>query len=273
MFVSQARYEQGNVHRNWNRSADDRALAGTSVGRMPDVLYAALGDGMSGDVHPEADHAQRIGRRVRGLGAASLLHRNNDSVWPEFRGCDLHTRFGRRRWTILAADGANIATVRESQLPLLRGGAEIVTLTVGGNDLLAALGAAESRADFEREAERIQNDLRRLIADVVATGARLVILGTIYDPTDGTGRLPPLGDRLPIDLLDATNEVIRKAAEAHETTALADIQPHFLGHGVASSGDSSLWYSSDTLVEVGYRGASEIRRVWWNVLLERGLVS
>lgn len=240
---------------------------------MPDVLYAAIGDGVSGDMHPETDHAQRVGRRVRGLGAASLLHRNNDAVWPEFRGCDLYTRFGRRRWTILAADGARIADVRESQVPLLRTGADVVTLTVGGNDLLAALEASDDRTALEHEAQRIHDAYRRLVAEVVATGSGLVILGTIYDPTDGTGRLPPLGDRLPIDLLDATNNVIRETAAAHATTVLADVQAHFLGHGVTSSGDSGLWYCADNMVEVGYRGASEIRRVWWKVLAERGLVS
>ena len=57
------------------------------------ATYVALGDSMSIDRYPDFDHADRqtLDLPVTGLGAASLLARNDDDVWPEFAGRDLVT--------------------------------------------------------------------------------------------------------------------------------------------------------------------------------------
>src|SRR5215213_5088628 len=88
--------------------------------------YVALGDSISID-----DYAGGPGR-----GGASLLTRNRDEDFPEWRGAELG-----RPLLQLALDGATTATLLDVQVPRLeRSGVRpaVVTLTIGGNDILGA---------------------------------------------------------------------------------------------------------------------------------------
>ena len=113
---------------------------------MKPATYVALGDSMSIDRYPDLDHAgrERLRLPVTGLGAASLLARNDDHVWPEFAGRDLVTRFPGIECRFLAADGATTEDVLASQIDALDGvdakAEAVVTLTAGGNDLLSPRG-------------------------------------------------------------------------------------------------------------------------------------
>ena len=80
--------------------------------------FISLGDSMSIDRYPDLDHAdrQRLRLPASGLGAASLLARNNDEVWPEFAGRDLATRYPGIDCHFLAVDGATTEDVLESQI-------------------------------------------------------------------------------------------------------------------------------------------------------------
>src|SRR5437879_6511464 len=103
--------------------------------------YVALGDSMSIDLYPEYDAKARLGITATGLGAASLLFRNVDTVWPEFSGLDLTTRFPGITFDNRTSDGAMLATVIDDQLgdPGASRAATIASLTIAGNDLLAVL--------------------------------------------------------------------------------------------------------------------------------------
>src|SRR5829696_8879368 len=119
------------------------------------VVYAALGDSMSID-----DYAGGPGR-----GAASLLWRNRDHDFPAWAGRDLTTGDPTARLVLLASDGATSATVAGEHLGRLRRlerTPTLATVTMGGNDLLAAYGDATAA--------------RRAIATVVDNG-RLVLGG------------------------------------------------------------------------------------------------
>src|SRR5215212_8379153 len=119
-------------------------------GRM---IYAALGDSMSID-----DYAGGPGR-----GAASLLWRNRDDDFPAWAGRDLTAHDPTARLVLLASDGATSATVAGEQLGRLHrleGTPTLATVTMGGNDLLAAYGDATAA--------------RRAIRTVVENG-RLVL--------------------------------------------------------------------------------------------------
>ena len=99
------------------------------------VVYAALGDSMSID-------AYAVGP---GGGAASLLWRNRDDDFPAWAGRDLTTRDPTARLALLASDGATSTTVAGEQLGRLRRlqrTPTLATVTMGGNDLLAAYGDA-----------------------------------------------------------------------------------------------------------------------------------
>jgi hypothetical protein len=78
-----------------------------------------------------------------GLGAASLFHRNLADFWPDFDGRDLESREPGIEKLDLCVDGATIGHTAAFQLPRVpphvRERARVVTITAGGNDLLAGL--------------------------------------------------------------------------------------------------------------------------------------
>jgi lysophospholipase L1-like esterase len=99
------------------------------------VVYTALGDSVSID-----DYGGGPGR-----GAASLLWRNRDHDFPAWASHDLTTTDPTARLVLLATDGATSSTVADEQLGRLhRLGVTptVATVTMGGNDLLAAYGDA-----------------------------------------------------------------------------------------------------------------------------------
>jgi hypothetical protein len=102
-----------------------------------------------------------------------------------------------------------------------------------------------------------------------------VLLGTVYDPSDGTGDagalgLPPWPDAVPV--LGELNETLRAVAAEHGAR-VADIHGAFLGHGVRA-GDPrqpgpwpeqrDLWFCS--VIEPNAWGASSVRAAFWEAL-------
>jgi lysophospholipase L1-like esterase len=234
----------------------------------PSTSYVALGDSMSIDLYPESDARERLGCTETGMGAASLLFRNVDTIWPEFSGKDLRTRSPELQLQNLTTDGAMVDTVDEQLRKIaLPETVSIATLTIGGNDLLDALGlAATGEAALLRESASIQRRFTGLVAHLrrALPNARLV-LTTIYDPTDGTGLLWPNQDRVPLELLNQLNECIRAVAHATADAALADVNLHFRGHGIHIA-EAEPWYWRHSAIEPSARGASEIRRTFWDAL-------
>jgi lysophospholipase L1-like esterase len=164
------------------------------------VVYAALGDSMSID-----DYAGGPGR-----GAASLLWRNRDHDFPAWTGRDLTATDPAARLALLASDGATSTTVAGEQLGRLRRLEQkptLATVTMGGNDLLAAYGDATAA----RRAIRTVVDNGRLVLASLRSlmGAQApIVVATVYDPSDGSGDagrlgLPPWPEAL--ELLAALN--------------------------------------------------------------------
>ena len=232
-------------------------------GHDGDGAYVALGDSISID-----DYAGGPGR-----GGASLLARNRDDDFPSWAGHDV----GDRPFHLLATDGATSRTLIEQQLPRLeRSGVRpsIVTLTIGGNDVLGwygdtrgAVGAADAAVD------RADTALDRL-RDVADEDVRIV-LGTVYDPSDGTADaarvgLPPWPEAVAV--LAQLNTALRGLAERHGV-AVAEIHAKFLGHGLAAGNPAQgdprpanrdLWYCN--VIEPNAWGASAVREAFWEAL-------
>jgi len=245
------------------------------------MRYVALGDSMSIDIYPaldagEVDVAVALERRadagkIAPLGASSLLVRNDDARWPEFAGRDLASRWPRLTAQQLATDGATIGDVFGDQLDSVDESGEetIVTITVGGNDLLSAYSSKPRPTLMERIVRDITGAYDAML-DAIADklpGARFV-LTTVYDPSDRTGTIPGILEdvgKLPLRHLDVLNGHIRDAAAARPGAVVADVYAHFLGHG-ASVGAEHRWYWKRSLIEPGAIGASEIRRVWLEAL-------
>jgi lysophospholipase L1-like esterase len=234
---------------------------------MPLTLYVALGDSMSTDHYPTCDARNLDGppARLDPLGAAALLHSNDDTRWPEFRGRDLAGLHPALEFLNLAEDGAMIDDVATEELSRLGHDSDdpgiLLTLTAGGNDLLDALAAGQP---LDREVRRIERRYTDLVATVLEElPAATLVLTTVYDPTDGTGRLPSLesAGRLPLESLDRFNQRVRVLARESGRILLADVHRHFLGHGVTAP-EPDRWYWRRNPIEPNARGASEIRRVW-----------
>ena len=232
--------------------------------------YVALGDSISIDLYPALDAQTRgLGdSNPVGLGAASLLFSNRDDVWPDFEGSGLTSHYAGVEKHDGAEDGATTKSVIDGQLAQLpedSGGETLITLTIGGNDLLGLIDGDEG----EREP-----GTRQAIANVGAILKALrshydratILLGTVYDPTDGTA---DLGDGISRDkdweLLGIFNEAMTNLAAAHECL-VADLHGHFFGHGFTDAESAERWYWDLSIIEPNARGASEVRRVWLECL-------
>jgi lysophospholipase L1-like esterase len=133
--------------------------------------------------------------------------------------------------------------------------ADIVTLTAGGNDLLAG--------EFPRA---IVRRLGQIGAVLGRLGAR-VIANTVYDPSDGdnaVGRrelgLSRVGALELRRRFNALNAGIRQVAADHDFL-LADLERLFHGHGVASD---EPWLVH--VIEPNLAGATAIAQHWHELL-------
>lgn len=218
--------------------------------------YIALGDSMSIDDYPG-----------EGKGAASLLFKNVDHLYPEFSGKDLFSTHPAITFENLAQDGATTRDVLNEQLPALGKGSRektILTLTAGGNDILGLQASAE---EVLERLNAILDRLQEMFPD------NLTIIGTIYDPTDGVGDL--FGEEIREKEMKIAREINRgiRGFSTRNFVRVAEIHKHFLGHGGHCKDpsnpyfhpeDPSLWYV--LTIEPNSRGAHEIRRLFWMAL-------
>jgi lysophospholipase L1-like esterase len=226
--------------------------------------YVALGDSISIDDYSGGP----------GCGGASLLFANRDDDFPEWRGRDLRSADPGAAFSLLATDGATTGTLLDRQLPRLSTlGARptLVTLTIGGNDLLGAYGdTTAARAVIDRVEAAVRRALPR-IGELLATPGQIVV-GTVYDPSDGTGDADRLG--LPawpdaVAVIDELNERLRAVA-TREGCAVAEIGQHFRGHGLLAGdptraeprpAERDLWFSH--VIEPNAWGAGGVREAFW----------
>ncbi len=183
------------------------------------MYYVALGDSISIDDYTG----------VRGGGAASQFAR----------------RIGADPFRNLTRDG-NVAEGVLQDLERIEGRPDLVTLTVGGNNLL--LGD---------DPEGIFLKIRQ-IAERLASYETTVILNTVYDPTDGNdamaerlGLAPDLRERF-----EGVNQGIREIAGKYGFI-LSDLEELFHGHGALSQDP---WYVM--VIEPNLAGATAIARHW-----------
>lgn len=245
--------------------------------------YIALGDSMSIDLYPaldagEADVAVALewdarAGNVAPLGAASLLHRNADDRYPEFAGKDLLSRDPDLTLLNAAEDGATIGDVFGSQLPQVPESEEstLLTLSVGGNDLLSAVSNRPKPARLQQIVKDIAEGYEFLVESLRRTRPNsTLLLTTVYDPSDDTRRIPGFFDAegpLPLEALHDLNARIKTIADDTPRAVVADVHTHFLGHGVTAK-EPDRWYWKRSWIEPNARGASEIRRLWLDALDE-----
>jgi lysophospholipase L1-like esterase len=187
----------------------------------------------------------------RGVHPAALLVRNDDALFPEFRGRDLASRGLAVRLEHRAVDGATSADLRRQAEGIRRPAAPAVALvTVGGNDLLRGLAADRTGAGLRAFEATVRGFAEAL-------PVRPILFGTVYDPTfgDDARNFTGIEPRLARANLMRVNAILGDLAARHGQ--LADLHAHFL------RGDPS-WFTRT--IEPSLVGASEVRRVFLSLL-------
>lgn len=220
------------------------AAALTSIGAQP----AAAAETVT--LYTFGDSILDCGRyNDLGLHPGQLLVRNDDAVFPQYRGRDLQSRTGAAL-EHRAVDGATVAGLSAQVRGLRPKGRSVALLTVGGNDLLRGLAAdtGPGQKAFEQALNRFLRSLP----------IRPVLLGTVYDPTFGNDANNFLGVEASVARANhrRVNAVIAAAAARHG--ALVDLHAHFL-HGDPS------WFTRT--IEPSLRGASEVRAAFLPAVL------
>jgi hypothetical protein len=181
---------------------------------------------------------------AHGVHPGQLIVRNDDALFPEFRGRDLQSRRAARL-EHRAVDGATVAGLPAQMRSLKPHGESVALLTVGGNDLLRGL-AGDTGAGVKAFEAALERFLRRL-------PVRPVLLGTVYDPTfgDDARNFLSVDARIARGNHRRVNGVIGSLAERYGR--LVDLHAHFL------TGDPS-WFTRT--IEPSLIGASEVRRAF-----------
>ncbi len=179
-----------------------------------------------------------------GVHPGQLLVQNDDRLFPEFQGQDLHSR-GPARLVHRARDGATVTGLQSQAQGLHVEGRGIALITIGGNDLLGGL-IRDTGAGITAFSDALDLFVQRL-------PIRPVLLGTVYDPTGGDDRRNFLGVEPTIARknLQRINTVIEEIASRYGQ--VVDLHAHFL------TGDPS-WFTAT--IEPSLRGASEVRRAF-----------
>jgi acyl-CoA thioesterase-1 len=219
----------------------------------PAALLAAAGDrgtALAGGtrmltLYTFGDSILDCGRyNAYGIHPAQLMLRNDDRLFPEFKGRDLQSQ-RPARLEHRAVDGATVADLPGQARALAPGDEAVALLTIGGNDLLRGL-AVDSGPGLRAFETALERFLRRL-------PLQPVLLGTVYDPTfgDDTRNFLGIDARIARANHRRVNQVIGGLAARHGR--LVDLHAHFLG------GDPS-WFTR--IIEPSLSGASEIRRAF-----------
>lgn len=221
------------------------------------MIYIALGDSISIDDYPD----QELGSK--GNGAATLLagHMLRRLHITGFVNC--------------TADGASIADVMRRQLPRVqkyRKEEVVITITMGGNDISFNSMRLKNRnvagVLFRDMMTKVQHDYVNGVCEIRRQFPNsLLILNTLYDPTDGTGLLPEscgmwaeIGTQYSYGRRQL-GQFIYNWGRHLNFAVVADIFKLFDGLGMADGNRLDMYYNK-FMIEPGFVGARKIARLW-----------
>ncbi|MFT7519994.1 MAG: lysophospholipase L1-like esterase [Kiritimatiellia bacterium] len=232
-----------------------------------------------------------------GLKYTKLLSDNHDAKWAGWGEHDLSSLFGEVEVVDVSRNGAQTTDLISDQLPNVSeligdavSGETIVVMTIGGNDMQAAIAPIITATDKEAAyQQRIAPTITRFgtIIDYFQDSDRFpdgtfIYMTNVYEPTDNVGQTDAcffgfkIGDALPY--LDRANDEVRELA-IERGTASIDLRGHFLGHGhnFANSTmdsfdepDPTLWLAEDC-IHPNDRGHHEVRRLFLTAIDGRQL--
>lgn len=179
-----------------------------------------------------------------GVHPGQLIVKNDDKLFPEFKGRDLASR-GQARLEHRATDGATVSSLPRQTQGLKVEGNVVAILTVGGNDLLQGL-VVDKGPGIAAFASALESFVKGL-------PIRPVLVGNVYDPSfgDDTNNFVGVDPEIARENHKRVNAAIAEVASRYGK--LVDLHAHFL------RGDPS-WYTHT--IEPSATGASEVRRVF-----------
>jgi acyl-CoA thioesterase-1 len=239
------------ARRRWLKTLAASAMAAVPV--VP-VVLEARGSTMAREVFTVYTFGDSILDCARyneyGVHPGQLIVRNDDGLFPDFKGRDLSSS-APARLDHRARDGATVDDLPRQGYMLDLSGPAVALVTIGGNDLLTGL-AADRGGGMIRFERALDTFLRAL-------PVRPVLLGTVFDPTfgDDSRNFLSIDARIARPNLNRINAIIADLAGRYGQ--LVDVHGHFL------RGDPS-WFTRT--IEPSLRGASEVRAAFLPAVLK-----
>jgi lysophospholipase L1-like esterase len=179
-----------------------------------------------------------------GVHPGQLIVRNDDRLFPEFKGIDLASQ-GEAHLEHRAVDGARVGGLPSQARGLHVEGPAVAMITIGGNDLLG--GLVTDRGPGVRQFEQALEEFLRQLP------IRPVLVGNVYDPSfaDDNQNFIGVEPKIARENHRRVNAILAEMGDKYG--ALVDLHAHFL------KGDPS-WFTHT--IEPSLTGASEVRRVF-----------
>ena len=194
---------------------------------------------------------------AHGVTPHHLLARNDDRLFPAFRGRDLWTLRGGRMVEVVdgAVDGATSDDLSRQISSRSVPRWALVMLSIGGNDLLHAFAANRTRLDgFEANVRRA----------LEALAHSKLFVSNVYDPSFGDDSNNFLGvDSAPARAAHRRVNGILKRETERVGGCLVDLHSHFM------KGDAS-WFARQ--IEPSLIGASEVRHGFLDAIVRTNAV-
>lgn len=195
------------------------------------IDYVALGDSYSSGVGAS--------------GQSGTCLRSNNSYGPRWAAANSPASF-----QFLACSGATTDDVLNSQIPAMNAGADLVSITIGGNDagfaptIVTCLTSSDSACAAKVNSGRayVENtlpaelDATYAAIKAKAPGARVVVLGypLIFDTSSVLCEMSTAKRKSINEGARVLDEKIKERAEA-AGFVWSDVRDEFTGHGVCSS--------------------------------------
>jgi lysophospholipase L1-like esterase len=233
-----------------------------------------MGDSISAGYGTSADN----------LSYAALLDSNADATWPSEMNSSLSAYY-KIPVPVLnvshAGDTTDNLAAQQAKLDAKApfAGPQIVTITIGGNDLTGALygGQDPNGAVLTNAIQNIKNLVTDLQDKTKFPGGTSIYLMTVYDPTDGKGQATGCFGGLSapsfVTALDNwRTQYIKLGTDMG--FSVVDALGHFHGHGFNNMDtsnryydamDPSRWFYTDC-IHPNDRGHDELRRLFFEAI-------
>jgi len=233
----------------------------------------------------------------------TLLVKNDDTLYPDYRGFDLSTCWGLDPTAnvVKVSKGGAVGTVPANNtpgnagvllnqvvsLPATLPGPVLVVGTIGGNDVQAGLVTAVTGtpAQFQAKVDAFIDGFRQAMTELskpdrFGVGVKVSVLMTnIYDPSGGTGHfyyepskatcpgglgLWPDGKET-APLLAQWNDAMAVEAPKHAGLRLVELRAPFVAHAVTAA-TASNWFYRDC-IHPSTLGHDAIRGIFWQAMV------